>query len=396
MIHRRKDGLAPDGMTDRCVGPMPAKKGSGKGKKGKASPKGIKAERAPATKKGVRAQVPVKKEASERSGGISERLDGILDAFKESRVLVLGDLMMDRYIWGDVERISPEAPVPVVKASGEANGLGGACNVAANIRALGGFVVPMGLVGNDDDGKWLLEELARRGMETKYVLKDPNRRTTCKTRIIARNQQVVRIDREEVRDISGTLESALAGNVHSILGEVDAIVISDYAKGVVTPGLLTRVIRDARAAKKMVFVDPKPRNYRNYEGCTAITPNHHEAAGFVGPTFEKEGIMAIGKEVLRTLKCNVVLITRGKEGMSLFLDSGEVHHIQTVAREVYDVTGAGDTVMSAFALAACSGANWFEAATIANHAAGVVVRKLGAATLTVEDLRKEMSDKAGP
>lgn len=357
---------------------MPVKKGKKQGPRPKRSPK-------------VPTVHPAKPGPSKAP---SNRLETLLGSFKGHRILVIGDLMMDRYVWGDVDRISPEAPVPVVKASGESNGLGGSANVSANILALGGLVVPLGIIGSDEDGRWLFEELAKRGMNVKYVIKDPKRRTTSKTRVIARNQQLVRVDREEAGDISGTLESALVANFHSAINDVDAVVISDYAKGVVTPGLLRKVIADARAAGKMVFVDPKPRNYHNYEGCTAITPNHHEAAGFVGPAMEKEGILVIGKEVLRALKCAVVLITRGKDGMSLFLESGEVHHIPTVAREVYDVTGAGDTVISTFALAACSGANWLEAATIANFAAGVVVRKLGAATLTVEDLKKELAGAA--
>jgi rfaE bifunctional protein kinase chain/domain len=377
---------------------LPPRKSRSKGgpKVTKAARKGSKGSRAGR----VAARADMKERAKEdkvsKAGGkapvVGGRYDGILKAFSKQKVLVIGDLMVDRYIWGDVERISPEAPVPVVKVKGESHGLGGASNVAENIITLGARVIPLGVVGNDEEGRLLLEELRQRGIETDYIVKHPTRNTTSKTRIIARNQQMVRVDKEVTENISSTLESALAGYLHSLLDDISCIIISDYGKGVITPTLMKRVVAEAKAKGKMIFVDPKLPNYREYTGCSAITPNHYEAASFVGTIpAEGERLMAIGKEILRTLRCEVVLITRGKDGMSLFLESGKVHNIPTVAREVFDVTGAGDTVIAVFSLAVAAGATWLEAATIANFAAGIVIRKVGAASLTVEELIKEMA-----
>jgi rfaE bifunctional protein kinase chain/domain len=327
----------------------------------------------------------------ERAPDVDGRSADILKAFRKQRILVIGDLMVDRYIWGDVSRISPEAPVPVVRVMGESHGLGGASNVAENIIALGAKAIPLGIVGNDEDGRLLLDQLKVKGMDTAHIIKHPTRNTTSKTRVMARNQQMVRVDREETAPISSTLEAAMAGYLHNLLDDIDAIIVSDYGKGVVTSNLMRRVISAAKAKGKMVFVDPKLPNFKEYIGCTAITPNHYEAASFVG-TVPDQGkrLMGIGKEILKRLGCEVVLITRGKDGMSLFLESGKVHNIPAMARDVFDVTGAGDTVISVFALAASAGANWLEAATIANYAAGIVIRKVGAATLTPEELSKEM------
>jgi D-beta-D-heptose 7-phosphate kinase/D-beta-D-heptose 1-phosphate adenosyltransferase len=375
----------------------PRKKGSKRAATKGAKKKGTRArpKKAPARarpKKDKVTRAPTKAPAAVRKEpDVGGRSADILKAFRKQRILVIGDLMLDRYIWGDVSRISPEAPVPVVKVKGESHGLGGASNVAENIIALGAKAIPLGIVGNDEDGKLLLDQLKERGMDTAHIIKHPTRNTTSKTRVMARNQQMVRVDREETAPISSTLESAVAGYLHSLLDEIDVIIVSDYGKGVVTPNLMRRVTSAAKAKGKMVFVDPKLPNFREYAGCTAITPNHYEAASFVG-TVPDQGkrLMGIGKEILKRLGCEVVLITRGKDGMSLFLESGKVHNIPTMASDVFDVTGAGDTVISVFALAVSAGANWLEAARIANHAAGIVIRKVGAATLTQEELAKEM------
>lgn len=371
-----------------------AKKRKVPGKKRAVSKKVSKAKavKRPTRKAPVKKAPPKVKKAKLDIGG---RWGTIIGSFSSKKLIVIGDLMIDRYIWGDVERISPEAPVPVVRAIGESNGLGGSANVVANIRELGGKVIPLGIVGNDANGQWVLEELGERSIETKYIIKHPTRRTTSKTRVLAKSQQMVRIDREDSEGISGTLTNVLAGSLHSLIEDVDGVIVSDYGKGVVTPDLMRRIINDAKVNNKMVFVDPKLPNYKEYSGCTAITPNHYEAASFVGTVADsKERLMNIGKMIIKTLRCDAALITRGKDGMSLFLGSGKVHNIPTLGREVFDVTGAGDTVISAFALAACAGANWLEAATIANYAAGVVIRKVGAATMTAEDLVAEMKELA--
>jgi len=374
----------------------PKKKGSKRALKKKATRAKPKKKPTPVKvkpKKGRGIKKP-EKAPKAKAPDVGGRSGDILKAFKKQKILVIGDLMVDKYIWGDVSRISPEAPVPVVKVKGESHGLGGASNVAENIIALGAKVIPLGIVGNDEDGHLLLDQLKEMGMDTAHIIKHPTRSTTSKTRVMARNQQMVRVDKEETAPISSTLESAMAGYLHSLMDDIDAIIVSDYGKGVVTPNLMRRVTSMAKAKGKMVFVDPKLPNFREYAGCTAITPNHYEAASFVG-TVPDQGkrLMGIGKEILKSLKCEVVLITRGKEGMSLFLESGMVHNIPTMARDVFDVTGAGDTVIGVFSLAASAGANWIEAARIANHAAGIVIRKVGAATLTPEELSKEMAGR---
>jgi D-beta-D-heptose 7-phosphate kinase/D-beta-D-heptose 1-phosphate adenosyltransferase len=366
----------------------------------KAPKKKTKAKRKTKAKKGRKKKVaskppkpaPIATGAKRKPAAAVGRFDSIIAGFRKQKILVIGDLMVDRYIWGDVERISPEAPVPVVKVKGESFGLGGAANVAENLVDLGASVMPLGVVGNDEEGQWILNELRERGMDTDYIIKHPTRNTTTKTRIIARSQQMVRVDKEVTDRISSTLEAALAGYLHSLMGDIDCVVVSDYGKGVVTSALMKRVVQEAKAKKKMVFVDPKLPNFRAYTGCTAITPNHYEAASFLGTVPQRgERLKGIGKDIMKILGCEAVLITRGRDGMSLFIESGKVHNIPTMARDVFDVTGAGDTVISVFALAACAGANWLEAARIANYAAGAVIRKVGAATVTQDELSTELS-----
>jgi D-beta-D-heptose 7-phosphate kinase/D-beta-D-heptose 1-phosphate adenosyltransferase len=312
----------------------------------------------------------------------------VLANFKQRSILVLGDLMMDEYIWGRVSRISPEAPVPVVEVTHESVRVGGAANVAANLRALGAQVHMLGAVGNDSVGERLVGELESLGIKADGVVVDRDRPTTVKTRVVAGSQHVVRFDREISRDLAPAATRRLAEAVRERLPHVDALVISDYAKGVVTPGLLRQALPLARRMGRIVTVDPKVRHFPLYRRATAVTPNHHEAAAAAGTVIRsEEDLVRVGLRLLHRLQAEALLVTRGELGMSLFERGRGVHHIPAVAKEVYDVTGAGDTVMSALTLALAAGATMRAAATIANHAAGVAVGKVGTAVVTLAELR---------
>lgn len=306
--------------------------------------------------------------------------------FPERQLLVLGDIMVDEYIRGSVSRLSPEAPVPVVEVKAEAVRLGGAANVAANIQSLGGRAVLVGVVGNDPPGKRLVDQLEAAGMKSDGVVVDRTRPTTVKTRVVAGSQQIVRFDRESVQDLSKEATERLLELASERLREADALLISDYAKGVITRRVARELLPLARRRKKIIVVDPKVHHLHLYKGATVVTPNHHEASAFARlPIRDQQDLVAVGRELFRKLDVGGVLVTRGEEGMSVFEDS-QVTHIPAVGKEVYDVTGAGDTVIAALGLALTSGASLREAAVIANHAAGVVVGKAGTATVSRQEL----------
>lgn len=316
-----------------------------------------------------------------------ERAKDLIGGFSGRAVAVLGDMMLDEFIWGRVRRISPEAPVPVVEVERHTLALGGAGNVASNLKALGAAPLPIGVVGDDDDARRLRSVFRAAGVSTESLVVDPARPTTLKTRIIAHNQQVVRADRENRAPISTQVEDGLADLFLQQVGAIDALVISDYNKGLLTPGLLSRVLGAARERGLTVCLDPKMRSFAHYQPVTVITPNHQEAAEAAGVSIEDESsLIEAGRRILRSTDCRAVLVTRGEEGMTLFTDGDEVTHIPTVAREVYDVTGAGDTVIATLTLALAAGASLVEAAVLANHAAGVVVGKVGTATVSREEL----------
>ena len=312
-----------------------------------------------------------------------ERVQEILDSIRTKRVLVVGDAMIDRYVWGQVRRISPEAPVPVVEVTKETARLGGAANVANNIVALGASCSIFCVVGDDSDGAELKQLIAENGIDAAMIVTDTSRPTTVKTRVIAHNQQVVRTDRELKDEIKGEIEEALIANVVGEIDRCDAIIISDYGKGVITRNLLEALIPQARSEGKIVSVDPKEAHFMNYKNVTVITPNQFEAASALGRRIQDEdSLKEVGWEIVKKLCPDALLITRGDEGMSLFERDGRYTHFPTVAREVYDVTGAGDTVICSFTLALCGGSTMAEAAQIANHSAGIVIRGVG--TLTVK------------
>ena len=310
-----------------------------------------------------------------------------ISQFPKARIMVIGDLMVDEYIWGNVSRISPEAPVPVVSVTSESLRLGGAGNVVNNIHTLGGKVLLTGVVGNDEMGRKVIHDLRKMGLETKGILVEPERVTTVKTRIIAQHQQVVRYDREITRPIQPEniqqILSLLEGGIH----DLDAVLVSDYGKGVICESLMERVRSLTQKAGKILAVDPKVKNFPFFREVSIITPNHYEAAEAAGRwILSEEDLLAVGSTLLLRLQAKSVLITRGEKGMTLFQDNGEVTHIPTMAKEVYDVTGAGDTVISVLTLAMASGATAKEAAILSNIAAGIVVGEVGTATIKTSEL----------
>lgn len=317
------------------------------------------------------------------------KLERILKNFSNSRILVIGDLILDCYIWGKVSRISPEAPVPIVEVTNDTFMLGGAANVAYNVAALGGKATVAGVAGRDRAGEILREILDEKGIGT--AIFEDSRPTTMKTRVIAHNQQVVRFDKEDKNKINGKVFRNIRDFLKEAVSGYDAVIVSDYKKGIVSPELMKVILAAAGPKGKFVAVDPKVGHFHLYKGVSIVTPNLAEASHGSGIEIKDEKTLRkAGETLLKKLSCKAVLITRGEEGMSLF-EKGKVVHIPTAARHVYDVTGAGDTVIAAFALAYVSGAAFEQAALIANHAAGIVVGEVGAAVATPEKLIKSLN-----
>jgi D-beta-D-heptose 7-phosphate kinase/D-beta-D-heptose 1-phosphate adenosyltransferase len=318
----------------------------------------------------------------------ARRVSEIVAAMRGRSVAVYGDVMLDEFVWGDVSRISPEAPVPVVDIRRESVRLGGAANVLANLRALGVRTALVGVVGADRAGERLRAELRDAGADAREenLITDVSRPTTLKTRIIAHNQLVVRADRERRAHVDGPVEERIVAALRRLLKESDALVVSDYDKGAVTPAVLGEILPAAEAAGVPVLVDPKLRNFDAYRPATLVTPNHHEALRVTNTEDDTdEGVALAARAIRERLGCRSVLITRGERGMML-LEDGEPTYVPTAAREVYDVTGAGDTVIATLAASLAAGATLVEASVLANHAAGVVVGKLGTATASTEEL----------
>lgn len=325
---------------------------------------------------------------------LSERRDLLrtIARFPGRRILVVGDLMLDQYVRGSVGRISPEAPVPVVRVTGESTIPGGAGNVVNNLASLGANVSVLGVVGEDEAGARLVEHFRGRGVNVEGVCVDVERQTTQKCRVIAERQQVVRFDRETAGGLSHATEARLLASLDAELPKADAVILSDYGKGVINPRVLARAIASARRRGIPITVDPKPEHFRLYKGVTCVTPNTSEAWACMRRDAKpgSDAIDALGADILKILKSRSVLITRGPDGMSLFEDgrTPRVTHIPTQAREVFDVSGAGDTVISTLTLALAAGASLRRAAALANHAAGIVVAKLGTATTDIKELSK--------
>jgi len=308
-------------------------------------------------------------------------MNKIIDNFKNKKILVLGDLMLDKYIWGNVARISPEAPVPVVEVHKDSSCLGGAGNAANSLESLGAFPLLVGVVGDDGEGQWIKENVP----DSRGIFTDTSRPTTVKTRIIAHHQQVVRVDLEKKSPISAKMEKQIIKFIKE--ESFDGILISDYNKGTLSRSLVSQTLSYAKRKKIPVFVDPKLENFFHYSPVTLITPNHYEAARIVNHECKTDAqVEKVGQKILERISAPYLIIKRGEQGMSVFEKGKKVRHIPTVAKEVYDITGAGDTVIATASLALLSGSNIMEAAILSNAAAGIVVGKIGTAAVTAEEL----------
>ena len=316
-----------------------------------------------------------------------QRADEILRTAGERNVVVYGDVMLDEFVWGDVTRISPEAPVPVVDVRRESVRLGGAANVLANLIALGARASVVGVVGDDRAGGALRAELREAGAADDTLVIEESRPTTVKTRIIAHSQLVVRADRERRAHVDSATEARIVEVLGRLIEGADAFVVSDYDKGAVTPRVLAEVLPAAYRRGVPVLVDPKIRNFDAYRPATLVTPNHHEALRLTNTDdHTDEGLKRAGYLIRDRLDCESVLITRGERGMMLLESGHEPVYVATAAREVYDVTGAGDTVIATLASALAARASMVESAVLANHAAGIVVGKVGTATATAQEV----------
>jgi rfaE bifunctional protein kinase chain/domain len=323
---------------------------------------------------------------------MTSKYKDILTRFSGRRLAVIGDSMLDRFLWGRVDRISPEAPVPVVRLEKETVKLGGAANVAANIRALGADVVLCGIWGQDEAGQQMRNLLGSFGIEDQGMVVTPDRPTTIKTRIIAHSQQVVRTDREDDQALDAALVAQLMEKLQAA-GDLDGFILSDYGKGVLTDAALREFIDHARSLGKPVVVDPKNGDYSQYRGVTSLTPNQKEAAQACAMAItDGQSLDSAGQKLLERTAAEAVLITRGEHGMALYQADGQVHHLPTEATMVYDVTGAGDTVIAVYTTALACGAGFADAAALANHAAGLAVRELGTAAVTADQLRKVLDE----
>lgn len=322
----------------------------------------------------------------------TQSLKKLVADFADTRVLVIGDIIIDHFIWGSVTRISPEAPVPVVNVNREELLLGGSANVLRNIVSLGGSGAICGLVGNDDMGKKIVELVGELGASTQGIIRG-KRPTTVKTRVVAQGQQVVRFDREQTGAPSRETGEELVHYLEEHLEEFDAVMVSDYAKGVVNEHLMIRLrqiiedIFDKTGRNLPLIVDPKPSNMHCFVGATIITPNHHEAGLMSGITIHDEHtLLAAAHHIQDDIGCEAVLVTRGEAGMALLQTGQPLVTIPTMAKEVYDVTGAGDTVAATLALGLAAGSAMEDAAILANHAAGIVVGKVGTASVDIDEL----------
>ncbi len=331
-----------------------------------------------------------------------ERIQHLLDRARKQRLLVIGDVMLDEFVWGKVSRISPEAPVPVVEVQRESCYPGGAANVARNLRPFCKSVQISGIVGSDSHAIRLKSLLAEEDISSDGLMESRDMPTIVKTRIIARQQQVVRVDREKRGAASAvTLESAVE-RISSLLPDVDGVIFEDYGKGFLSQGFVDKVAGMARAAGKVLTADPNPGNPLEWHDITTLKPNRSEAfamAGKADPGAEDDPLadgplLEVGAALLGQFRIPSLLITLGEHGMLLFDEGQPPYHTPTRAREVFDVSGAGDTAIALFTLALCAGGSPQEAAEISNHASGVVVGKLGTATLTPEELLASLEDNA--
>lgn len=311
-------------------------------------------------------------------------LTEILDKFKEKKILVVGDIMLDKYLIGDVDRISGEAPVPILNVKEEIYIPGGAANVANNLVSLGAKVILAGTCNTDQEGKILLAELKNKNIET-CVIKEKDRPTTLKCRLLSNNHQLVRYDKELTDELPIKLQRKLAKKIEFILEDIDGVIFSDYDKGVFSEYLAQKIIKNT---DKMVFVDPKPVNVSYFKGCTVIRPNRHETEKITGIKYDQENLEKMSKKLAEIAESKYSVISCGEDGLFVYDPNGASRHIKTRAKQVADVTGAGDTLISVLALAMVLGLDLYNAAELANYASGIVVGKVGTATTTIDELKE--------
>lgn len=320
-----------------------------------------------------------------------QRILDCLSCFHSCRIMVVGDVILDEFVFGKVNRISPEAPVPIVEVNKEFLLLGGAANVVNNIVSLRGKSFLCGVIGGDGPGREITRLLMEKDCSQEGLIIDNDRKTTVKTRVIANNQQVVRFDRENKGEISDSALRRLQEIILRELPQADVVVISDYGKGVINRGLMDFLIKHAKKNGKPVLIDPKLNQTALYRGSTFITPNHHEASGMSGIMItDEESLRKAGTYLLETLQCDGVVITRGEKGMSVFNSDGGITDIPAIAREVYDVTGAGDTVIGVLSLGVAAGLPLLDAAFVANVASGIVVGEVGTAAVSFSKLDRSL------
>lgn len=314
-----------------------------------------------------------------------------LENFSKVKVLIVGDVMLDRYWWGSVNRISPEAPVPVVHLKQTSLIAGGAANVAVNIAGLTAKPILVGIVGDDKEAEIFPTLLSKSKISHDYLIKLPNHQTTTKTRIIAHSQQVVRIDQESKLSFTSFEEDEIWEKIKYLIEQIDLIVVSDYNKGFLTENLLKRLITTAREYDKFILVDPKGKNFSKYRGATILTPNLKEVAEACGMDESEPNVLdEASRKIFSSLQLKALLVTQGGEGMTLFENSNKTTHLSARARKVYDVTGAGDTVISTLAVALGAGAGLAESANAANIAAGLVVEQVGTSTISFNELKNSI------
>ena len=318
----------------------------------------------------------------------------VWEKFSKVKVLIVGDIMLDRYWWGKVERISPEAPVPVVNLEKTSLVAGGAANVAANVAGLGAKPFLIGLTGTDEEAALFPEVLLKNNVSADFLIKSSNRPTTVKTRIVAHNQQIVRIDQETKTAINQIEEEELWKSVERVIDEIDIIIVSDYGKGTISTDISVRLITSAKRLDKKILIDPKGKNYAKYRGATMLTPNRFEVAEAEQlENFGQQTIEEAGQRLISELSLESILITQGEEGMTLVEKSNRVKHISVTARNVYDVTGAGDTVIASLGVAIGSGENLLAAAKFANESAGLVVEQIGTTAISKKMFDNKTDEK---
>jgi D-beta-D-heptose 7-phosphate kinase/D-beta-D-heptose 1-phosphate adenosyltransferase len=323
------------------------------------------------------------------------RIETFIEKFSDVKILIVGDVMLDRYLWGSVTRISPEAPVPIVNINKTSLIVGGAANVAANVAGLGARPILVGVTGRDAEAEVLAETLEKSKISSEYLFPVNQRRTTIKTRLVAHSQHVVRFDQETAVPMTADESDSVFEKMEYLIGEASLIIISDYAKGFLTASFLTRLITLGRKLNKLILVDPKGKDFFKYKGATILTPNRREAAEATG--LEENGqdlVDRAGKKLLDDLSLEAILITQGEKGLTLLQKDSEIFHLEASARNVYDVTGAGDTVIAGFAVALGAGADYIEAAKLANMAAGLVVEQIGTTAVTREMLEIELKSRS--